>query len=83
MINGFGSMEVPCVAYYPFGSEQLGESGGKALADRTACLLANHGMLARGTTLLAAFERALKLETRRNSSWRCRRSAEVRLPRRA
>ena len=34
----------------------------KALADRTACLLANHGMLARGPTLLAAFETALKLE---------------------
>jgi L-fuculose-phosphate aldolase len=63
MINGFGGMDVPCVDYHPFGSEDLGDAAGKALSDRTACLLANHGMLARGTTLLSAFETALKLET--------------------
>jgi L-fuculose-phosphate aldolase len=63
MINGFGGMDVPCVDYHPFGSQQLGEAAGHALANRTACLLANHGMLARGTTLLAAFETAVKLET--------------------
>jgi L-fuculose-phosphate aldolase len=62
MINGFGGMDVPCVDYHPFGSEELGEAAGKALTERTACLLANHGMLARGTTLLAAFETTLKLE---------------------
>jgi len=63
MINGFGGMDVPCVDYFPFGSEELGQAAGLALKERTACLLANHGMLARGTTLLAAFETALKLET--------------------
>lgn len=63
MVNGFGGMDVPCVDYYPFGSEALGDAAGRALKDRTACLLANHGMLARGGTLLAAFETALKLET--------------------
>jgi L-fuculose-phosphate aldolase len=63
MVNGFGGMDVPCVDYHPFGSEELGNAAGAALTDRTACLLANHGMLARGTTLLAAFETAVKLET--------------------
>jgi L-fuculose-phosphate aldolase len=63
MINGFGGMDVPCVDYFPFGSEELGQAAGLTLKDRTACLLANHGMLARGTTLLSAFETALKLET--------------------
>ena len=62
MINGFGGMDVPCVDYYPFGSLELGDAAGRALSDRTACLLANHGMLARGATLLAAFETAVKLE---------------------
>lgn len=62
MVQGFGGMDVPCVDYYPFGSEELAEHAGMALKDRTACLLANHGMLTRGTTLLAAFETALKLE---------------------
>jgi L-fuculose-phosphate aldolase len=63
MINGFGGMDVPCVEYFPFGSQELGDAAGRALSERTACLLANHGMLARGTTLLAAFETAVKLET--------------------
>lgn len=62
MVQGFGGMDVPCVGYYPFGSEELADHAGAALKDRTACLLANHGMLTRGTTLLAAFETALKLE---------------------
>jgi L-fuculose-phosphate aldolase len=55
-------MEVPCVDYYPFGSQALADAAGKALVQRSACLLANHGMLARGTTLASAFETALKLE---------------------
>ncbi len=63
MVNGFGGMDVPCVDYLPFGSVALADAAGAALAERTACLLANHGMLARGSTLLAAFETALKLET--------------------
>lgn len=63
MVQGFGGMDVPCVDYHAFGTDELGDAAGKALVDRSACLLANHGMLARGATLLAAFETALKLET--------------------
>ncbi|MDQ7249754.1 class II aldolase/adducin family protein [Dongia sedimenti] len=62
MVHGFGGMDVPCVEYQPFGSSALAEAAGKALIDRNACLLANHGMLARGTSLSQAFETALKLE---------------------
>jgi L-fuculose-phosphate aldolase len=63
MIQGFGGTDIPCVDYFPFGSQDLASAAGEALTDRTACLLSNHGMLARGVTLLGAFDAALKLET--------------------
>lgn len=62
MVQGFGGRDIPCVDYFPFGSQELGDAAGAALADRSACLLANHGMLARGATLTAAFDNAVKLE---------------------
>jgi L-fuculose-phosphate aldolase len=62
MIHSFGGEDIPCVAYYPFGTRELGAAAGAALEDRTACLLANHGMLARGATLRAALDAAILLE---------------------
>lgn len=62
MVQGFGGPDIPCVDYHPFGSRELAGAAGSALADRSACLLANHGMLARGATLSAAFDAAVKLE---------------------
>ncbi len=62
MVQGFGGRDIPCVDYFPFGSPELGEAAGAALVDCSACLLANHGMLARGATLSAAFDTAVKLE---------------------
>lgn len=61
MVQAFGG-EVPCVPYHPFGSAELGAAAGTALEKRTACLLANHGMLARGATLKAAFDAGVLLE---------------------
>jgi L-fuculose-phosphate aldolase len=63
MVQGFGGRDIPCVDYFPFGSQELGEAAGAALVERTACLLANHGMLSRGATLAGAFDAAVKLET--------------------
>lgn len=63
MVAYFGGADVPCVAYHAFGSRELGAAAGEALETRTACLLANHGMLARGRTLKAAFEASVHLET--------------------
>lgn len=62
MVQGFGGREIPCVDYFPFGSQELGDAAGTALADHSACLLANHGMLVRGATLTTAFDNAVKLE---------------------
>jgi L-fuculose-phosphate aldolase len=63
MVQSFDGKDVPCVPYYPFGTRKLGAAAGKALETRTACLMANHGMLARGRTLHEAFETAVRLET--------------------
>ena len=62
MVHAFGGGDVPCVPYYPFGTRELGAAAGAALEARSACLLANHGMLARGPTLRAALDSAILLE---------------------
>lgn len=62
MIAGFGGDDVRCSGYAPFGSPELAEVAVEALADRNACLLANHGMIAFGPDLAVAVARAEKLE---------------------
>jgi L-fuculose-phosphate aldolase len=63
MIQALGAAEVACVAYHPFGTAALGNAAAAALASSKACLLSNHGMLARGKNLREAFDAALLLET--------------------
>ena len=63
MVGGFGGDDVPCTPHLTFGTAELGEAAGDALAERTACLLGSHGMLARGATLGEAFETTVQLES--------------------
>jgi L-fuculose-phosphate aldolase len=63
MIAGFGGDDVPCAPYHPFGSRKLAEAAAEALRDRSACLLANHGMICRDADLAKATETAIRLET--------------------
>jgi L-fuculose-phosphate aldolase len=63
MVAAFGGAEVRCARYATFGTADLAASAVEALQDRTACLLANHGMIAVGGTLEAAFQNTVKLET--------------------
>ena len=63
MLASFGGDAVRCADYAPFGSQELADSAVAALRDRTACLLANHGMICYGPTLDAALGSAIKLET--------------------
>ena len=63
MIASFGGTSVRCAAYATFGTAALAAATVEALRDRTACLLANHGMVAIGKTLEAAFNATVKLET--------------------
>lgn len=66
MIAVAGGDSIPCAPYAPFGSARLSVATVAALRERRACLLANHGMVAVGATLAAAFELALEVE------WLCR-----------
>jgi L-fuculose-phosphate aldolase len=63
MVAAFGGAEVRCAPYATFGTADLAASAVEMLKDRTACLLANHGMVAIGKTLEAAFQNTVKLET--------------------
>lgn len=63
MIATFGGSDVRCADYATFGTQELSENALKALGGRTACLLANHGMIACGRDLEQAMWRAVELET--------------------
>jgi L-fuculose-phosphate aldolase len=62
MVTRFGGGDVRCAPYALFGTEALSSYALAALQDRTACLLANHGLIATGTTLAAAMAAAVELE---------------------
>jgi len=63
MIAAFGGNTVRCAEYETFGTAELSESMLKAMEGRTACLLANHGMVAGGKNLDNAMWAAVELET--------------------
>ena len=62
MVAGFGGDDVRCAPYATFGTAALAETAAVAMRNRTACLLANHGMVAAGPTLEAAMAATLDLE---------------------
>ena len=62
LVGTFGGDDVPCTPYSTFGTAELAEDAAAALTHRTACLLSNHGMIARGETLQEAVEHAHRLE---------------------
>ncbi len=63
MIAAFGGNSVRCAQYATFGTAELSANILDAMQDRTACLLANHGMIATGTNLDKAMWAAVELET--------------------
>lgn len=63
MVAAFGGNNVRCAGYATFGTQTLSDLAVEAMEGRTACLLANHGMIAIGETLAKAMWRAIELET--------------------
>ncbi len=63
LITRFGGDDVRCAPYVTFGTPALAEVAVQALVDRTACLLANHGMIVTGTNADDALTAAVTLET--------------------
>jgi len=60
-VLAFGG-DVRCAPYVTFGTPQLAQLTAEAMAGRSACLLANHGMIVAGRTLRAAVRGARDLE---------------------
>jgi len=62
MVAVAGGSDIRCAPYATFGTEELARLAVEALRDRTACLLANHGMLALAGTLEKSMKLALEVE---------------------
>jgi L-fuculose-phosphate aldolase len=63
MVVQFGGPDVRCAPYVTFGTPALAEAAAEAIRERSACLLANHGMIVCGATASQALSRAVLLET--------------------
>ena len=70
MIAVAGGDDIRCAAYATFGTQQLSVNALKALKNRKACLLANHGMIATGATLEKALALAVEVEALCEQYWR-------------
>ena len=62
MVAVAGGEDIRCAEYATFGTEALAENALSALQGRLACLLANHGMIALGADIMAAWEMAQEVE---------------------
>jgi L-fuculose-phosphate aldolase len=70
MIAVTGGNSLRCAPYALFGSQELSDHALKALQERRACLLANHGMIAVGETLNEALDIAVEVENLCEQYWR-------------
>jgi L-fuculose-phosphate aldolase len=63
MVVQFGGADVRCASYETFGTPALAEAAASAIRGRSACLLANHGMIVGAASAKLALSRAVLLET--------------------
>ena len=69
MIGIAGGTDIRCSGYAEFGTPELSAVMLKALKDRSACLLGNHGQIAFGPDLEKALWRAGEVETIAHQYW--------------
>ncbi len=70
MVAKAGGKDIRCAPYATYGTQTLSDHALAALRDRTACLLANHGMIACGKTLEEALTLAVEVEELAEGYWR-------------
>jgi L-fuculose-phosphate aldolase len=70
MVAVAGGNNIRCAPYATFGTQQLSNNALKALKDRKACLLANHGMIVTGPHLDKALSLAVEVEALCEQYWR-------------
>jgi L-fuculose-phosphate aldolase len=63
MVAVAGGDNVPCVPYHLFGTEALSQAVAAAMAQRDACLMANHGLVAAGASLARAMKVLQEIES--------------------
>ena len=76
MIAMAGGDDIRCAPYATFGTQALSDHAVAALAERRACLLAHHGMIAIGETLDRALALAIEAEGLAEMYWRALQIAE-------
>lgn len=64
-----GGPDIRCAQYATYGTQELSDAALAALAGRRACLLANHGALAFGESVDAAFDLAERVESLARMYW--------------
>ena len=62
MVALAGGNDIKCADYATFGTEELSQNIIKALENRKACLMSNHGQVAFEKNLNKAFELAQEIE---------------------
>ena len=70
MVAVAGGNDIRCAPYATFGTQALSDNVLGALAGRSACLMANHGLIALGRSLDAALALAVEVETLAEMYWR-------------
>ena len=70
MIARFGGDTLRCASYATFGTQALSDNALRAMHERNACLLANHGMLVFGRDLTHAEYLGTELELLCEQYWR-------------
>ena len=62
MVALAGGTDIKCAKYATYGTRELSKNILKALTNRSACLIANHGQIAFGRNLADAFELAEEVD---------------------
>ena len=62
MVAVAGGDSIRCSGYATFGTQMLSDEAIAALGERNACLLANHGVVALGSTPAKAVSLAIEVE---------------------
>ena len=70
MVAVAGGKTIRCARYETFGTQELSDAVLEAMEDRTACLMANHGMIATGPSLKKALAMAIEVEKLAEMYWR-------------
>jgi L-fuculose-phosphate aldolase len=70
MVAVAGGADIRCAPYATFGTQALSDHAVAALDGRRACLLAQHGVIALGSSLEQALALAVEVETLAEMYWR-------------